>query len=113
MVQTLRREETKMPYGFGRGRGFGFRGSSPPWPYVGVGRGGLPRCGYFANSAAWAPGEVPYTLSASQSNIPVPTQFNPESEAQYLQEQAEMLRRRLEQIESRIREIEGERPKNV
>ena len=31
--------------GFGRGfgRGFGFRGYSPPWPYVGRGRGGLPR----------------------------------------------------------------------
>lgn len=41
------------PYGFGRGfgrgrgrgfgRGFGFRGYSPPWPYVGLGRGGLRR----------------------------------------------------------------------
>lgn len=28
------------------GRGFGFRGSSPPWPYVGRGRGGQPRCQY-------------------------------------------------------------------
>jgi len=40
--------------GWGRGGGydFGFRGSSPPWPYVGRGRGGLPRCGYyFAGSA--------------------------------------------------------------
>jgi len=26
-------------YGFGRGGGFGFRGSSPPWPFVGIGRG--------------------------------------------------------------------------
>lgn len=33
------------------GRGFGFRGSSPPWPYVGLGRGGLPRCGYFLSGA--------------------------------------------------------------
>jgi hypothetical protein len=40
-----------MPYGrgfgMGRGGGFGrgnrFRGYSPPWPYVGLGRGGLPR----------------------------------------------------------------------
>jgi len=38
-----------MPFGRGRGfgggggRGFGFRGYSPPWPYVGRGRGGLPR----------------------------------------------------------------------
>jgi len=41
-----------MVYGFGRGQGgrggagLGFRGSSPPWPYVGRGRGGLPRCQY-------------------------------------------------------------------
>ncbi|MEA3442372.1 MAG: hypothetical protein U9R04_02625 [Chloroflexota bacterium] len=42
--------------GFGRGGwGFGFRGSSPPWPYVGIGRGGLPRCGYFLSGAAAAP----------------------------------------------------------
>ncbi len=30
------------------GRGFGFRGFSPPWPFVGLGRGGLPRCWYYA-----------------------------------------------------------------
>jgi len=43
--------------GFGRGGGwgFGFRGSSPPWPFVGVGRGGLPRCGYFLSGAAGMP----------------------------------------------------------
>ena len=52
-----------MPNGFGRGRGgwgFGFRGSSPPWPFVGIGRGGLPRCGYFLSGAAGAPGYMPY-----------------------------------------------------
>ena len=32
------------------GMGLGFRGSSPSWPYVGRGRGGLPRCGYHASS---------------------------------------------------------------
>jgi prefoldin subunit 5 len=42
----------------------------------------------------------------------MPAQFNPESEIQYLQGQAEMLRRELKRIESRIREIEGEQPKN-
>ena len=36
-----------MPFG----RGFGFRGWSPPWPYVGRGRGGLPRC--WAYGASW------------------------------------------------------------
>jgi len=56
-------------YGGGIGRGgggwgFGFRGSSPPWPYVGLGRGGLPRCGYFLSRAAGMPappGYLPYT----------------------------------------------------
>ena len=58
-----------MPNGFGRGGfgrgggGFGFRGSSPPWPFVGLGRGGLPRCGYFFSGAAGmpvSPGYPPY-----------------------------------------------------
>ena len=49
-----------MPNGYGRGFrrrgwGFGFRGSSPPRPYVGLGRGGLPRCGYFLSGAAGMP----------------------------------------------------------
>ena len=39
-------------FGFRGGMGFGFRGSSPPWPYVGLGRGGLPRCGYFLSGTA-------------------------------------------------------------
>jgi len=39
-------------WGRGGGYGFGFRGSSPPWPYVGRGRGGLPRCGYFFDGPA-------------------------------------------------------------
>ena len=36
-----------MPFG----RGFGFRGRSAGWPYVGLGRGGLPRC--WAYGAYW------------------------------------------------------------
>ena len=47
-------------FGFRRGMGFGFRGSSPPWPYVGLGRGGLPRCGYFLSGAAGTPAAWPY-----------------------------------------------------
>lgn len=46
--------------GWGMGMGFGFRGSSPPWPYVGLGRGGLPRCGYFLSGAAGLPVGLPY-----------------------------------------------------
>jgi hypothetical protein len=44
------------------GRGFGFRGWSPPWPYVGLGRGGLPRC--WAYGPFWAsPYSYPYGMT--------------------------------------------------
>jgi len=78
-----------MPNGFGRGGwGFGFRGSSPPWPFVGLGRGGLPRCGYFLSGTAGAavspgypsPGAVPYGGSPYAGGIPyggAPTGANP------------------------------------
>jgi len=94
-----------MGYGFGRGWGFGFRGTSPPWPYVGIGRGGLPRCGYYLSGAAWMPGGVQYSQPTAPSFVPAPTSAD---EINYLQDQAEMLRKQLEQIEARIREIEGE-----
>lgn len=77
--------------------GFGFRGASPPWPYVGVGRGGLPRCSY--PGVAMAP---PY--------VPIPEPYSPrmtqEQEISFLKEEAEGLRRHLEDIETRIRELE-------
>ena len=61
-----------MGRGFGGGMGFGFRGSSPPWPYVGIGRGGLPRCGYFLGSA---PGVS--ALLFPQVGYPVNSGFGP------------------------------------
>jgi hypothetical protein len=45
-----------MGRGRGFGRGSGFRGYSPPWPYVGLGRGGLTR-GWAYNRT---PGSMPY-----------------------------------------------------
>jgi len=82
---------------YGYGRGFGFRGSSPPWPYVGRGRGGLPRC--------WYPGlpvaGVPYT--APSPYWPAPTQ---EEELGFLRSQAEATKQQLDDIERRIRELE-------
>jgi hypothetical protein len=57
-----------MPFGRGRGfgrgwgRGFGFRGYSPPWPYVGLGRGGLPRGWAYRN-----PGFASYALHEAYS----------------------------------------------
>ena len=98
-----------MFYGAGRGfssrggMGFGFRGSSPPWPYGGIGRGGLPRCGYFLSGAAGTPAAWPYQQPA----------FNPlvskEQELAYLQEQAGMMQSQLEQIKARINELSEEK----
>jgi len=72
---------------------FGFRGSSPPWPYAGRGRGGLPRCGYFLGGTAGAP-----TVS----------QMSREQELAALNDQAKMVKEQLDQIESNIRELEAQ-----
>jgi len=76
-----------MPNGFGRG--FGFRGWSPPWPFVGWGRGGLPRC--------WS------YIGASFPYYPM----SPEQEQAMLRSQAETLRRWTEEIELRIKDLEA------
>lgn len=76
-------------YGFGRG--FGFRGASPPWPYIGRGRGGLPRC--------WYPG----LWGVPAYGYPTITK---EEELNFLKSQAEMLREELSQLEARIKELE-------
>jgi hypothetical protein len=82
---------------YGYGRGFGFRGTSPPGPYVGVGRGGLPRCWYPGSFAAfpYATTPVPYAPGTTR-----------EQELTFLNEEAKAIRRRLEDIEARIRELE-------
>ena len=87
--------------------GFGFRGSSPPWPYVGLGRGGLPRCGYFFRGGgtpaplayqppAYAPGYTPYSPRMTK-----------EEEINYLKDQAEAIKEQLEEIESRMGDFEA------
>ena len=85
----------KMMYGYG-GRGFGFRGSSPPWPYVGRGRGGLPRCWHPGLWGGLAyPTSIPYW--------PTPTR---EEELGLLKDQYDAMKSQLEDIESRIKEME-------
>jgi len=82
--------------GQGRGSGFGFRGSSPPWPYVGRGRGGLPRCyylGLYGGSPAW--GATPYSPQVAVGQ-----------EVDVLREEAGALKKHLEDIEARIKELE-------
>lgn len=96
--------------GPGSGRGFGFRGASPAWPYVGRGRGGLPRCGYFFG--ATYPGPVyrgpfygPVTGTPGYAPCAAGTR---EEEISYLTDQAEAIKADLDGIESRIRDLEGQ-----
>jgi hypothetical protein len=111
-----------MPNGFGRGGGYGrgygggmglgFRGASPPWPYIGRGRGGLPRCGYYSGNVG-APPPWPYQpLSYGQPAPPGYTPFTPwmtrEEELNYMKDQAEAIKGQLEEIESRMKDLEGE-----
>ena len=110
-----------MYYGFGGGfksrggMGFGFRGSSPPWPYVGLGRGGLPRCGYFLSGAgvpaAWPHPQTPYAYAGmppAYGPTPFAPQMTKEQELDFLKNQAEAIKRQLEQIETRMRDLEIE-----
>lgn len=82
----------------GYGRGFGFRGASPPWPYVGRGRGGLPRCRY--------PGEATASPYLSVSPLYTP-QMTREQELDFLKNQAQSFREQLGQIEARIKAMEN------
>jgi len=114
-------------YGGRGGMGFGFRGSSPPWPYVGLGRGGLPRCGYFLSGAgslsgAWPmpqaqaywqavqAGQAPYPPYGAPTPAPGATpstpQMPPEQEVDFLKNQAAVIKGQLEQIESRVCDLE-------
>jgi len=100
--------------GSGGGMGFGFRGASPPWPYVGRGRGGLPRCGYFL-SGAGAPAPWPYQPS-SQWGMPATPGYEPyapqvtkEEELNYLKDQAEAIKGQLKEIDSRMHDLEAEK----
>jgi len=81
----------------GRGRsggaGMGFRGSSPPYPYVGRGRGGLPRCSFY---------------TGSRVNTPVQG-LTREQEINLLKSQAENMKKELDMVESKIRDLETDK----
>ena len=95
--------------------GFGFRGSSPPWPYIGIGRGGLPRCGYFTGNAgipvAGLYQQPANDVFAGQPYAPVYGPYTPqmteEQEIGFLREQADMIKNQLEQVDTRINELEN------
>jgi len=93
-----------MPYGYGRGFGFGgvgfgFRGASSPWPYIGRGRGGLPRC--------WYPrlrgGAIPSVAPLAATYWAAPTG---ETDLGFLRNQADVMKSQLKEIERRIQELE-------
>jgi hypothetical protein len=100
----------KVAYTFGRGSGqgrgfgagFGFRGASPPWPYAGRGRGGLPRCSYPGLRRGFIP-DRDYGVPWSAGYDPAVTV---DSEKELLKDQAEMMKEQLEQIEKRLKELE-------
>jgi hypothetical protein len=111
-----------MPYGYGYGRGYGFRGSSPPWPYVGRGRGGLPRGWYPAAfpEYQYAPGPAPYPNYAGwwggppywEPADPTAMGYGPamtrEAELEFLKEEANALKSQLENIEARVKDLESD-----
>ena len=86
--------------------GFGFRGASPPWPYVGRGRGGLPRCWYpgVAMASPYAPPF--YAGYPAWEPTPYPARMTKEHELDFLKEEANAAKSHLEEIEERIKELE-------
>jgi hypothetical protein len=77
------------------GMGLGFRGNSPPWPYVGRGRGGLPRCSYYLGNRA--------SIASTSSGMPK------EQEIYFLKSQAQNIKKELEKVESKIRDLETDK----
>lgn len=100
--------------GIGGGRGFGFRGSSPSWPYIGRGRGGLPRCGYFAGGYGNIAQAQPYRETPYYAGTTQPygagtgsAQMTRDEELDFLKNQARTIGDELEYIRKRIQDIEG------
>jgi len=76
---------------YGYGFRHGFSGAVPPWPYVGRGRGGLPRCHY----PGWGIcGGTP--------------RFSKQDELNYLKQRADFLRAELNWIEERMKDLQDQ-----
>jgi hypothetical protein len=103
--------------GLGRagGRGFGFRGTSPAWPHVGRGRGGLPRCGYYytGNTAFPSPyvqNQSAYSRTGNVAgNVPNYASMSKDEELNYMKNQAEAIKEQLEQIDKRMHDLGSEK----
>lgn len=89
-----------------RGMGFRIRGASPPPPFIGRGRGGLPRCYFFL----WQQGLLP-----DMDSFPQPGQMAPpvpqkdfgdrEQELEALKRALQNLEKQKEDIKKRIEEL--------
>ena len=89
------------------GMGFGFRGTSPPAPFVGRGRGGLPRCWYYLRGMQF-PGGMPGPDVNPQQYMPGAQNYpfsNEQTELDLLHQQATELGRQLRYIEERLKEL--------
>jgi len=104
-VINIKKGGDTMPYGYGYGAGFGFRGSSPPWPYVGRGRGGLPRRLY-PGLGGTPLAMAPYATPGAATYGPAPTH---EEELGFLKDQSDIVKRQIEDIEARMRDLESEK----
>ena len=80
------------------GYGFGFRGAAPARPYVGRGRGGLPRC--------WYPGVAMASPYPPVSSVYTP-QMTQEGEIGWLKNQAEAIKAEFDRVEARIHDLES------
>ena len=96
-----------MHWGFRQGKGFGFGGACPPWPYIGRGRGGLPRCGHFWHHGVMY-GAPYYGPAAAGADYASYEAGKGEDEIGWLKEQARAIRAELKEIEGRIRGMEGQ-----
>jgi len=96
-----------MPNGYGYG--FGFRGASPPWPYIGRGRGGLPRCWYLGLRGAPPYLGRPGARGCRYYWGPLAPAMTREQELGFLKDRAKAIREELEDIEARIRDLEAEK----
>ena len=98
---------------FGMGRGFGFGGYSPPWPYIGRGRGGFPRCWAYGPGYPYGAVNPDYgMMHPYQGGFETPgmSPFGPplsaDQELAFLKNQTDMLRQHLDQIDARVKELE-------
>lgn len=93
--------------GYGGGFGFRFRGYTPPYPFIGRGRGGLPRCLYPGLWGVWAP--YLYDIARFPPFYIAYPKIAQEEELTFLKEWEKALKSELDAINARIKELEAKK----